>query len=120
MDTARSESSGWDCPSCGRRVPGRVHACRCGFAQSSAAEPDASSRTPDAVIDRPPKARPWAAGLPLLGIGLVLGAALALYPWKHPAAVATTASAAAKPMATTAAYVPTKVQPAETKDEEPP
>jgi hypothetical protein len=45
---------------------------------------------------------PWAAGLPLLGVGLVLGAALALYPWKEPPAAATSAPTGAKPAATTA------------------
>jgi hypothetical protein len=50
----------------------------------------------------PSSPRPWAAGLPLLGVGLVLGAALALYPWKQQPAAATSAPAAAKPAATTA------------------
>jgi hypothetical protein len=120
MDTARSEASGWDCPSCGRRVPGRIRACRCGFEQANAAESHPPSGTRNAVIDRAPAASPWAAGLPLLGIGLVVGAALALYPWKQPAAVATTPSAASKTVATTAAHVPAKIQPIEAQDDETP
>jgi len=96
MDIASSENSGWDCPSCGRRVPGRIRACRCGFEQSSAVEAERVDTAPS---------RPWAAGLPLLGIGLVLGAALALYPWKRePAAV--NAPRPPAPAATTAVAVP--------------
>jgi S1-C subfamily serine protease len=108
MDTDRSETSGWDCPSCGRRVPGRIRACRCGFEQSSAAS---SSVARSAKVDAPESteasSRPWAAGLPLLGIGLVLGAALALYPWKPQPAAATDAPARPRSEATTAAvHVP--------------
>lgn len=80
MDIARSDNSGWNCPSCGRRVPGRIRACRCGCEHSSATWSD--SRGTRGSL-------PWAAGLPLLGTGLVLGAALALYPWTQPP-VATT------------------------------
>jgi hypothetical protein len=97
MDTARSEISGWDCPSCGRRVPGRIRACRCGFEQTSAA----GAESADA-----PAPRPWAAGLPLLGIGLVVGAALALYPWKPEPEADASVRAAARPAATTAVHVP--------------
>jgi hypothetical protein len=98
MDIANSDSSGWDCPSCGRHVPGRIRSCRCGFEQPHAVEAgsDSTSRSP------------WAAGLPLLGIGLVLGAALALYPWKPPPADAVPSSAprTPAPAATTAVVVP--------------
>src|SRR5436189_6442511 len=96
MDIASSENSGWDCPSCGRRVPGRIRACRCGFEQSSAVETGSADAAPS---------HPWAAGLPLLGIGLVLGAALALYPRKpEPAAVS--APSPDRTAATTAMVVP--------------
>src|SRR5204862_8062722 len=92
---ASSENSGWDCPSCGRRVPGRIRACRCGFEQSSAVDTER--------IDAR-HSRPWAAALPLLGVGLVLGAALALYPWtREPAAVSAPRT---PPAATTAVVVP--------------
>src|ERR1051325_6774295 len=111
MDTARSETSGWDCPSCGRRVPGRVRACRCGFEQSGAA---------DAVETSTPASRPWAAGLPLLGIGLVMGAALALYPWRQPPAGETIAPVQAKPVATTAVHVPHAAEPQPIDAEDPP
>jgi len=114
MDIVSSENSGWDCPSCGRRVPGRIRACRCGFAQSSAVEVEiGDART----------SRPWAAGLPLLGIGLVLGAALALYPWKREPAAPPAPAQAPKATAAVAAthgtnaddaapaYVPTPIEP---------
>ena len=90
MDIASSENSGWDCPSCGRRVPGRIRSCRCGFEQPSAVEVEAEA----ASVEASPS-RPWAAGLPVLGIGLVLGAALALYPWKREPAAAPSAPAPA-------------------------
>jgi S1-C subfamily serine protease len=98
MDTARTDTSGWDCPSCGRRVPGRIRACRCGFEQSSAAAFDSTETATTS--------RPWAGGLPLLGIGLVLGAALALYPWHSQPTAATDGPAAApSPVATAATEV---------------
>jgi S1-C subfamily serine protease len=98
MDIASSENSGWDCPSCGRRVPGRIRSCRCGFEQPSAVEVEAEA----ASVEASPS-RPWAAGLPVLGIGLVLGAALALYPWRREPAAAPSAPA---PAASTAVAVP--------------
>jgi S1-C subfamily serine protease len=102
MDTAHSESGGWDCPACDRRVPGRIRACRCGFEQPSADAADRGATT----------ARPWATGLPLLGVGLVLGAALALYPWqKAPAAAASQPVASAAPAAV-AVHVPEFSDPA--------
>jgi len=94
MDLARSDNSGWDCPSCGRHVPGRIRACRCGFEQSSAAEADGDGAS---------SSRPWAAGLPLLGIGLVLGAAVALYPWRQAPAAAANTSATPAPVSTAVA-----------------
>jgi hypothetical protein len=102
MDIARSENNGWNCPSCGRRVPGRIRACRCGFEQPSATW---------SAGDGPGTSRPWAAGLPLLAIGLVFGAALALYPWKEPPAAATETPVAAVPAARTAVSVPPEDQP---------
>ncbi len=63
---------------------------------------------------RPQKAaasgsKPWAAGLPLLAVGLVLGAALSLYPWqKAPPAAPASASAA---RATSVVHVPTVAEP---------
>jgi hypothetical protein len=97
MDTASSET-GWDCLSCGRRVPGRIRACRCGFEQPSASTVDSGNDAP--------ASRLWAGGLPLLGVGLVVGAALALYPWKPQPATTTSAPVAAKPAATTAVHMP--------------
>ena len=100
MDTARSDSGGWDCPACDRRVPGRIRACRCGFEQPGAEAPAESPAS---------GSKPWAAGLPLLAVGLVLGAALSLYPWQKapPAAPASTAAA----RATSVVHVPTAAEP---------
>jgi len=108
MDTARSDTAGWDCPACDRHVPGRIRACRCGFEQPGAAAPD-GERT---------GSRPWAAGLPLLAVGLVLGAALALYPW-HSAPAAAPAAAPAGPAASVAVKVPevAELPPIDTADE---
>jgi ferric-dicitrate binding protein FerR (iron transport regulator) len=41
MEQPGSANISWTCPSCGRRVPRRVDACRCGFAHAdtSADEP---------------------------------------------------------------------------------
>jgi len=102
MDTVRSEVTGWDCPSCGRRVPGRIAACRCGYTQSGAAAVGADRADSGAK-------GPWAMGLPLLGIGLVLGAALALYPWR-------TATA---PRAVTAVHAPASTAAARVADAPP-
>jgi hypothetical protein len=108
MDTARSETKGWDCPACDRRVPGHIRACRCGFEQSGV---DGG--------ESPSPARPWAAGLPLLGVGLVLGAALALYPWqKAPAAASAPVASAAAPKAV-AVHVPDIADPAPLEIPEP-
>ncbi len=40
-----SAASGWTCPQCERRVPGRVHQCRCGFEYVRAPEVDNSITT---------------------------------------------------------------------------
>ena len=96
MDTARSEAAGWDCPACDRRVPGRIRACRCGFEQPGADVPPGDDSN---------GSRPWAVGLPLLGVGLVLGAALALYPWQTAPAAAPTASPV-PPAASVTVHVP--------------
>ncbi|HZI80616.1 MAG TPA: trypsin-like peptidase domain-containing protein, partial [Vicinamibacterales bacterium] len=122
MDTAPSEMSGWDCPSCGRRVPGRIRACRCGFEQPSAAS---SSVARSAKVDAAegtdsPASRPWAAGLPLLAVGLVVGAALALYPWKPQPAASPSAPAVARPAATTAVHVPDIPESEPVAEDEPP
>src|SRR6187402_1350656 len=100
MDTARSDSGGWDCPACDRRVPGRIRACRCGFEQPGAEAPaeDAASGS-----------RPWAAGLPLLAVGLVLGAALSLYPWQKAPPPAPASHAATR--VTSVVHVPTVAEP---------
>jgi S1-C subfamily serine protease len=96
MDTVRTDAAGWDCLSCGRRVPGRIKACRCGFEQPDALEVPEQARA----------ASPWGAGLPLLGIGLVLGAALALYPGRSPAPVEAKTVVATVPAAADPAIVP--------------
>jgi S1-C subfamily serine protease len=99
LDTASSEISGWNCPSCGRRVPGRIRDCRCGFAQPGAPAFEA--------VDDSRERGPWRLGLPLLGLGLVLGAALALYPWRStPSAAAAIVEAPAPPATATAALQP--------------
>jgi len=108
VDTAPSEVGGWDCPSCGRRVPGRIRDCRCGFAQPGA---HASEGKDDSQA-----ASPWRMGLPLLGLGLMLGAALALYPWRSAPAAAATAATAALAPATATAAVQTADAPDETAD----
>ena len=57
----------WTCPSCGRRVPPRVPACRCGFQQTDAPPP-----LPDAAAPRTaPPQRPWG----LLVVALIPAAA---------------------------------------------
>ncbi len=77
MDVLRPEPAGWDCPSCGRRVPGRIRECRCGCVQ------------PEAVAEPPPVSQQEAAtqprglGLPLLAAGLILGLALGFLPGRH-------------------------------------
>ena len=94
MDTAPSEISGWDCPSCGRRVPGRIRDCRCGCAQPGAYAAEAADNSQGTGA--------WRVGLPLLGLGLVLGAALALYPWRSAPSAAATPVNEPRPAATAA------------------
>lgn len=72
MKPFRTEPAGWDCPSCGRRVPGRIRECRCGFALADA-PPD-----PQPAGEPPPQPRGF--GLPLLAVGLALGLAVGFLP----------------------------------------
>ena len=63
------EHAAWDCPACGRHVPGRFEECRCGHRRAVSA--------PIATDDPPPAARPR-GGVLLLAAGLAVGAALIL------------------------------------------
>jgi len=63
------EHAAWDCPACGRHVPGRLEECRCGHRRAV--------RAPGAAADAPAAARPR-GGVLLLATGLALGAALIL------------------------------------------
>src|SRR5687767_3476541 len=44
----------WVCPSCGRGVPNRVNACRCGFTRAAATPPQPSPTIPAAPVPTPP------------------------------------------------------------------
>ncbi len=61
----------WDCPSCGRQVPRRVGACRCGFSQPV----DAASA--EALVPDPRPATAGRRGVLLLLVGVLLGLGLA-------------------------------------------
>jgi S1-C subfamily serine protease len=88
MEPYRSEPAGWDCPSCGRRVPGRIQECRCGFVQP------AIPLDPGTAADAPVAAQPRGLGLPLLAVGLALGLGLSFLPaWGGRGATPTQASA---------------------------
>lgn len=63
----------WHCPSCGRHVPRRVEACRCGFLRPGDTGPEDAP-----AIDTAPAAG-GRAGRPLL-IGVLLGLGLAAIP----------------------------------------
>ena len=69
MPPPLSDTSSWICAGCSRRVPSRVTECRCGAKRPSIGDP-----SPVAESSERPKARP----LLLVGLGLVLGAALAI------------------------------------------
>ncbi len=78
-------------------MPRRVQECRCGFSQVES--------TPGTFVEDSyaVPARPRALGLPLLGVGLVLGAALAMIPMRSrlvSSPVLTTAPSAASPSPT--------------------
>lgn len=62
----------WTCPSCGRRVPGRVAECRCGFQHTDAPPPE------DAAPEAAPASR--ARGLLLAGVVAVGCGVLAIIP----------------------------------------
>jgi hypothetical protein len=64
-----ASDSSWVCDACGRRVPRRVEACRCG---SRRRQP-----VPDAATETERRGSPLA----LLVVGLVIGAALAIPAW---------------------------------------
>src|SRR5688572_17688634 len=69
MPPPLSDTSSWICAGCSRRVPPRVTECRCGAKQPSIGDP-----SPAADSHERPQTRP----LLLVGLGLVLGAALAI------------------------------------------
>jgi len=75
----------WHCPSCGRHVPRRVEACRCGFQQPVT---PASVEAPaiDAIASETPPAAERRGAHPLL-VGVFLGlvvAGIALWsPWRE-------------------------------------
>lgn len=73
MEPLRPEPAGWDCPSCGRRVPGRIRECRCGFAQADRPPAPAGPKAT-------PPTQPRGFGLPLLAAGLALGLAISFLP----------------------------------------
>ena len=68
----------WHCPSCGRQVPQRIEACRCGFRQ-----PGAAGQVEAPAADPHPAAPARRGVLPLL-IGLLLGLGLATIPLWSP------------------------------------
>ena len=63
----------WTCPSCGRRVPNRVPACRCGFEQAEAPPP-----IPEPAARQTSGGRPW--GLIVIALLVAGGAVLAMVP----------------------------------------
>ena len=86
----------WHCPSCGRQVPRRVGACRCGF------RPAADTGPVEAPVgDRHPAAA-GRRGVLLLLIGLVLGLGLATIPLWSPWPATTAALDPDTPTASTA------------------
>jgi hypothetical protein len=89
--------SSWICPGCGRRVPARIVECRCGSLRAVVAAP-----VPPSPQEEPARVRP----VLLVGLGLVLGAALAVPAWSRlfpsPAHVNAPAAAAPSPAAAVA------------------
>jgi len=85
----------WHCSSCGRRVPRRVEACRCGFRQPG----DPAPVDTPAVDTPPPTGR---RGVLLLLIGLLLGLGLTAIPlsslWPPTVRLAPDATHAAGPL----------------------
>jgi S1-C subfamily serine protease len=73
----------WHCPSCGRHVPRRVEACRCGFEQP--ATDDTAVEAPAFEVVAPPAAtrrgtHPLLVGM-LLGLVVAAGALWSQRPW---------------------------------------
>ena len=73
----------WDCPSCGRQVPRRVGACRCGFSQPVDAE-SAEAPAPD-----PQPTTTGRRGVLLLLVGVLLGLGLASILLRSPSPATT-------------------------------
>jgi len=72
-DMNDAASSVWNCPSCGRRVPWHVEACRCGFKAANLPPMPAGLGSPGS------EPRSGGQGLLLLLGGLLIGGALALF-----------------------------------------
>ena len=92
MEQPGSANISWTCPSCGRRVPRRVDACRCGFAhaETSADEP----------ISAPPPAPPRQGSNQIVFLSLlvlVAGGIVALFLLRESAPVPATAATSSGP-----------------------
>ena len=68
----QSDSPGWTCRSCHRRVPPRVETCRCG-----------SARTPDDSVTAEDGGARTINPLLLVAVGVALGAAIAVPAWSR-------------------------------------
>jgi S1-C subfamily serine protease len=91
----------WTCPSCQRRVPTRVDACRCGFVRAEALAAPPSAPSPAA-----PERDGRGPGLAVLVIALIL-AGVALTLWGH-----TTLARTPRPSAAIALAAPPQPTPA--------
>ena len=98
MGEAGSDQFSWKCPACDRRVPTRVHECRCGFHRQ---ESDAAPLTEPAETSE--RSGPSPSLFLVLGAAIGLGAAVYIVQTKEPAPIAAQTQVAAAETRTTAA-----------------
>ncbi len=115
MTDQESPAFSWTCPQCGRLVPNKVPACRCGRARPETAEPAPAETV--AQVQAPPVQRNV---MPVLTTaGVALAAALGTFVWMNNR---TTSPATIAPAAGTqgAPSVPVVVVPKPAPDQPPP
>jgi S1-C subfamily serine protease len=83
MGEPASDQFSWKCPACDRRVPTRIHECRCGFQRL---QPD--SAPPTESVESRPRRGPSPSLFLILGAAIGLGVAVYIVQTKEPAPIA--------------------------------
>jgi S1-C subfamily serine protease len=89
MNEAANDQFTWSCSACGRRVPRRIDACRCGTRRQS------SSASLDPSGPAEPETKAGGYGVLLVVVAVITVAGLTLIPWRSEPAPAASPRAAA-------------------------